>query len=78
MATNARVKIGITFAPREIDVEVEDADAFMAEFARIVEEGVRVWWVTDREQHRHGVLVDKIAYVDVEPERDRKIGFSNQ
>jgi hypothetical protein len=74
-STKTRVKIGLTFAPREVDIEVTDAEAFIHDFEAAVAAG-GVWWVTDREGHRHGLVVDKIAYVDVEPgEPDRAIGF---
>jgi hypothetical protein len=70
-----RVKIGITYAPREIDIDVTDGDAFMKEFEEVVNGGEKVWWISDQEGHRHGIVVDKIAYVDVEPERERTVGF---
>ncbi|OFW66479.1 MAG: hypothetical protein A2Z12_05490 [Actinobacteria bacterium RBG_16_68_21] len=74
-STKIRVKIGLTFAPREVDIEVADAEAFIRDFEAAVVTG-GVWWVTDREGHRHGLVVDKIAYVDVEPgDRDRTVGF---
>jgi hypothetical protein len=73
--TKTRVKIGLSHVPREVDVEVEDADAFMQDFEQAMDGGAKVWWVTDREGHRHGIVVDKVAYVDIEPERDRRVGF---
>jgi hypothetical protein len=72
-----RVKIGITYAPREIDIDVTDGDAFMAEFEGVVNGEAKVWWINDQEGHRHGIVVDKIAYVDVEPERERLVGFGS-
>jgi hypothetical protein len=75
--TTTRAKIGLSQVPREVDLDVDDADAFMREFEDAVAGGSRVWWVTDREGHRHGIVVDKIAYIDVEPTRDsRRVGFS--
>jgi hypothetical protein len=73
--TKTRVKIGLTFAPREVELEVEDGEAFAAEFEAVVSDERKVWWVTDHEGHHHGLLVDKVAYVDIEPGRDRTIGF---
>lgn len=74
-STKTRVKIGLTFAPREVDIDVDDGEAFIRDFEAAVTAG-GVWWVTDREGHRHGLVVDKIAYVDIElGERDRTIGF---
>lgn len=72
---STRVKIGMTNAPREIDIEVSDADAFKTEFEAAVSGGQKLWWVTDQQGNRHGLLVERIAYVEVEPERDRMIGF---
>jgi hypothetical protein len=40
-----------------------------------MEAGERVLWVTDEEGHRHGLVVDKIAYLDVEAERSTMVGF---
>jgi hypothetical protein len=70
-----RVKIGLSYVPREVDLDVDDPDRFMADFEEAMDSGTKVWWVTDREGHRHGIVVDKIAYIDVEPGRDRKVGF---
>lgn len=73
--TKTRIKIGLTFVPREIDLEVEDPDAFMRQFEEALGSGRKIWWVTDREGHRHGLVVDKVAYIDVDIERDRIVGF---
>ena len=72
-----RVKIGITYAPRELDIDVADGDAFMTEFEQVVNGAAKVWWIDDQEGHRHGIVVDKIAYVDVEAERERLVGFGS-
>ncbi|HSM01441.1 MAG TPA: DUF3107 domain-containing protein [Acidimicrobiia bacterium] len=76
-AKKTRVKIGITYAPREIDIDVTDGEAFMEEFEQVVTGADKVWWISDQEGHRHGIVVDKIAYVDVEPERERMVGFGS-
>ena len=74
-STKTRVKIGLTFAPREVDIDVDDGEAFIRDFEAAITAG-GVWWVTDRDGHRHGLVVDKVAYVDIElGERDRTIGF---
>jgi hypothetical protein len=75
MTNRAHVKIGITHASREIEVDVDDADAFVSEFEAALADGRRVWWVEDSEGRRHGVILDKIAYLDIESERDKTVGF---
>ena len=73
--TQSRVKIGITFSPREVEIEVDDPEKFAKEFDAVVSDGRKVWWVTDLIGHRHGLIVEKISYVDIEPARNRQIGF---
>ncbi len=70
-----KVKIGVTFAPREIELEIDDVDAFVAEFEAAMDDGGTVWWVTDAEGRRRGLVVDKVSYVEIEPEKDRVVGF---
>ncbi len=74
-AISVKVKIGVTFAPREIELEIEDVDAFATEFEAAMESDAKVWWVIDSEGRRRGLVADKVSYVDIEPERDRTIGF---
>jgi hypothetical protein len=74
-ATTVRVKIGLISVTREIDVEVEDADRFIADFEQAINGDARVWWVTEPDGRRRGIVLDKVAYVDVEPQRSRMVGF---
>jgi hypothetical protein len=72
-----KVKIGVTFAPREIELEVEDIDAFVSEFETAMASDDPVWWVTDSSGRRRGLVVDKVSYVDIEAHKHRTIGFSD-
>lgn len=74
-STTVRVRIGVTFASREIEIEIEDVDAFVLEFESAMTNGSTVWWVTDSSGWRRGLVIDKVSYVDIEPERDRTVGF---
>lgn len=73
--TNVNVKIGVTFAPREIEIEIEDVDDFVSEFESAMTGDSSVWWIIDATGRRRGLVVDKVSYVDIEPERDRLVGF---
>jgi hypothetical protein len=57
-----KVRIGLQSA-RELEIDVADGDA-------VVEllEGAKEWivWVEDSKGRRHGVVVDKIAFVEVD------------
>jgi hypothetical protein len=75
-STTINVRIGVTFAPREIELAVEDIDGFVADFERAMASDDPVWWVTDSSGRRRGLVVDKVSYVDIEAEQNRTIGFS--
>ena len=70
-----RVRIGMSMTARELDLEVADAEEVMRSFRQAVEQGDKLLWVVDEEGHRHGLVVDKIAYVDAEPEKPSRVGF---
>ena len=73
-----RVRIGMTMTPRELDLEVEDAEEVVRSFQQAMEGGERVLWITDEDGRRHGLVVDKIAYLDVEAEKSTRIGFGKE
>jgi hypothetical protein len=70
-----RVKIGMTATPRELDLEVEDAEGLVRSLQKAVDGGEKILWVVDEEGRRHGLLVDKISYVNVDAESSKPIGF---
>ncbi len=72
------VRIGVTQAPRELTVEVDDAqrDALKAAIDAALAGASDVLWITDRRGKQIGVPSTKIAYVEVgTADGDRRIGF---
>lgn len=72
------VRIGVTQAPREISLEVEDADRddLKARVEAALNGATDVLWVTDKRGRDVGVPAAKIAYVEVgSAEGERRIGF---
>lgn len=73
------VRIGITQALKELEVEVpEDTgrDKLIDEISGLLDKGDGVLWLTDRRGRRVGVPVHKIAYVEVGTSSDeRRVGF---
>jgi hypothetical protein len=72
------VRIGVTQAPRELTVEVDDGDRddlrgrVDAALAGVAD----VLWITDKRGRDIGVPAAKIAYVELgSPDGDRRIGF---
>ncbi|HEV2810597.1 MAG TPA: DUF3107 domain-containing protein, partial [Acidimicrobiales bacterium] len=73
------VRIGVTYSPKEIDVELGD-DADAGELRSEIDEALGgsegVLWLTDRKGRQVGVPVNKVAYVEIgSPSDDRRIGF---
>jgi hypothetical protein len=68
----------MTMTPRELDLELADAEEAIRAFQRAMEAGEKVLWLVDEEGRRHGLVVDKIAYVDVEAEKPARVGFGKE
>jgi hypothetical protein len=73
-----RVRIGLAMAPREIEIEVEDPDALAAEIESALANGDGLVWVTDGTGQRHGIAVDKVAFIEIEAELSKKVGFATE
>lgn len=74
------VRIGVTQAPREISLEMDDAekDATEAAVEAALSGASEVLWLTDRRGRRIAVPVGKIAYVELGTVDDgRRIGFGS-
>lgn len=74
------VRIGVTQAPRELSLEVDDADRddLKARVDAALAGAVDVLWVTDRRGRDIGIPAAKIAYVEVgSTAGDRRIGFGS-
>jgi hypothetical protein len=74
------IRIGITQAPREIAIEVEDDAKAREALKKNVEAAMKgeitTLWITDKKGRDIAIPTAKIAYVEIgSNEADRKIGF---
>jgi hypothetical protein len=73
------VRIGVTYSPKEIDVELPedtDRDALKDEIAAALGKDDDVLWLTDRRGRMVGVPSGKVAYVEIgSPDESHRIGF---
>ena len=72
------VRIGVSQAPREISIEVDDdqRDDVKSRVEAVLSGAADVLWITDKRGRDVGVAGSKIAYVEVgSAEGDRRIGF---
>ena len=73
-----RIRFGLSHTARELEVDVDDPVALVEQFSQAVGQAETVFWITERDGRRHGLVVDKIVFIDVAPDEARKgIGFSN-
>jgi hypothetical protein len=73
------VRIGVTYIPREIEIELPDdaeAESVKSSIEQAVSKGSGLLWLTDRKGHQVGIAVDKLAYIDLGTSADSgRIGF---
>jgi Protein of unknown function (DUF3107) len=73
------IHIGVTQAPREIEVELgddADADAVVKQVEDALASEGGMLWLTDRKGRRVGVPAAKVAYVEIgSPADERRVGF---
>jgi hypothetical protein len=75
MSDTVKVRIGLEGA-RELEIDVEDGDTVAATLEAGLAAGGIVW-VVDANGDRHGIAVDKLAFVVVEgDESSGGVGFA--
>ena len=76
------IRIGVTQAPKELQVELgddADRDKLMAQVESALAGEATVLWVTDRRGRKVGVPSAKIAYVEIgSPDEGRHVGFGTR
>ena len=72
------VRVGITHSGRELSVEIDDDDAgdLTAALEGALGGASSVLWLNDRSGRRVGVPIDKLAYLELGPAGERRIGFA--
>ncbi len=73
------VRIGLSNTVREVELELPDdtdVEALKATVAEGLGKGSPMVWLTDRKGRQVGLVVEKIAYVDLGTPADKgRIGF---
>ncbi len=72
-----RVRIGIRQA-KELDLEVEDSQELLDAYEKAVAEGERMLWITEKDGRRFGAITELIAYIELESEESKRVGFSQE
>jgi hypothetical protein len=70
------VRVGVQSA-RELELEVEEPDAVKKAIESAMASGESVVWLTDTRGHQFGIVVDKLAFVEVEYAKGKSgVGFA--
>ena len=70
-----RVRIGLAETSHDVEAEVDDVDAFIAEVESALDGGRPMIWVDDPDGHKYGIAVSRIAFIHLEGEKERIVGF---
>ena len=75
------IRIGITYSPKEIEIELADDDSgekLIEEISTSVGEEGSMLWLADKKGRRVGIPTAKLAYVEIGAPRsaDRRVGFT--
>lgn len=74
MSETTKVRIGLE-ATRELEIDL-DGNVDVAElFATAMSQGDTLLWLTDSRGHRYGVVLAKVAFIELEQAPRREVGF---
>jgi len=71
-----RLRIGVSEATKELDIEVKDSDAVIAAYEKAADKGERMLWIDEEGGERVGIVTDKILYFAVDAAARVGVGFS--
>lgn len=71
------VRIGVTYTPRELEVDLGEGDRkkVLADVERALADDA-VLWLTDHKGRTVGIPSSKVAYIEISPTDERRVGFS--
>lgn len=77
MSDSTKIRIAQQMA-RELEFEVDDADEAVAAIEKAMADEADLVWIVDAKGHRHGIAVDKLAFVEIEVENNASgVGFGS-
>jgi hypothetical protein len=73
------VRIGVTYNPREIEIELADntdPESVKAALDQAISSSSGIFWITDRKGRQVGIALDRLAWVELGTASDLgRIGF---
>jgi Protein of unknown function (DUF3107) len=75
MSETTKVRIGLS-STRELELDMDDSSDVAKALKAAMDGDDAVLWLTDSKGHRHGIILDKLAFVEIEKAAKREVGFS--
>jgi hypothetical protein len=72
-----KVRFGMS-STRELEIEVEPGHDIATEFETAVAKGTQILWIRDTRHHQHGIVIEKVAFIEIESARRRDVGFATE
>lgn len=74
------IRIGVTYSPKELEIEMDDdaaGEALVEQISASVGEEGSMLWLTDKKGRRVGIPTAKLSYVEIgAPHSERRVGFT--
>ena len=74
MASNTKIRVGLQ-SVRELEIEVEDADKVVNDVNDAIAAEHAIIWIVDTKETRHGIVAAKLAFIQVDKEESKTVGF---
>ncbi len=75
------VRIGVTYSPKELDIELAadtDREALKRQIDEALSDQESVLWLVDNHGREYAIPSAKVAYVEMgSPDHERRIGFAS-
>lgn len=70
-----RVRIGVADTSREVEIDVDDTEAFIAMVEEAHERGDAFVWVDAVDGKRVGIPLTRLGFIEIEPDQKFNVGF---
>lgn len=74
MSETTKVRIGLS-STRELELDMDDSSDVAKALKAAMDGDDAVLWLTDSRGHQHGIILDKLAFVEIEKAAKREVGF---
>ena len=71
-----KARIGVADSSKVVEIEVDDAEDLRAQVEEAISSQQTMVWFTDVKRRTVGVPAGRVAFVEIETDEDRRVGFA--